>query len=84
VEYEERCRAYTDLPQLHGTFYKKEVLRAVLKNGEVNTRELSIIMARQLNPNFSLFKFNNACGVINDYITTGGENCFNGSLPEIH
>jgi hypothetical protein len=55
------------------TVYKIAVLDELLKNGEVNTQELS----RELKEKYGFINiddFDNACGVIEDYNETGGKN----------
>lgn len=63
---------------LADTNYKIAVLEKVLLEGEVNTFELS----RELNSQDGQFDsgaFNNACGVIEDYCSTGGKNTRGGT-----
>ena len=60
------------------TNYKIAVLEKLFLEGEVNTYELS----RELNSRDKQLNsdaFNNACGVIDDYCTTGGKNTQGGS-----
>lgn len=61
-----------DFVALADTHYKIAVLEKLLLEGSVNTYELS----RELNEADGMFDasaFDNACGVIEDYVETGGE-----------
>jgi hypothetical protein len=63
---------------LADTNYKIAVLEKVLLEGEASTHELS----RELNAKdgqFDAHAFNNACGVVEDYCSTGGKNTRGGT-----
>ena len=63
---------------LADTNYKIAVLEKVLLEGEVSMHELS----RELNAKdgqFDAHAFNNACGVVENYCSTGGKNARGGS-----
>ena len=81
-EYKGRIDQYIAPERQIGTIYKIEILKALLEHGEVNTYDLS----RKLHDRFGVLdveKFNNACGVIDDYIKTGGKNLSGGTgLPK--
>lgn len=63
--------------------YKIEVLSRLLEGGRVETWELSRELAKK-DGVFNDALFQNACGVIDDYCTTGGENCGGGTgLPPL-
>jgi len=69
--------------------YRRDILRLVLERGIVNIQALSKALA-ELEKENSIsdgpehWSFTNACGVIKDYITTGGEGVTGGTgLPEL-
>ena len=65
------------------TVYKIAVVEELLEHGEVNTYELSRKLAEQAGGVFDVGAFNNACAVIQDYITTGGKDVIGGTgLPK--
>lgn len=56
-------------------WHKIAVLSHLLKEGRVNTHDLSRQLEREDEEGiYSPEHFDNACGVIEDYVTTGGEN----------
>ncbi|MEK7503001.1 MAG: hypothetical protein AAB556_00990 [Patescibacteria group bacterium] len=61
---------------------KTTVLERLLRDGQVKTYDLSLEMAEMYGSGFDVNKFNNACGVIDDYCKTGGQNVSGGTgLP---
>ncbi len=88
-EYRERLN---DNPNMHpelqllagsDTMYKITVLQTLLDKGRVSTFDLSREMAKKLGDHFNPQLFNEACGVMSDYCTTGGKNTTGGTgLPQ--
>lgn len=66
--------AYSTTQQL----YSAEVLSELLERGELDTREFSLELALYYRE-FSPYNYSVACGVIQDYCTTGGKNTFGGT-----
>jgi len=68
-----------------GTICKKTILERLLKDGKISTWEIAEEMIKKYGSDFNAGKFNNACAVILDYCTTGGENTVRGTgLPHIY
>ncbi len=83
VEYEGRLSQFR-APELQmDTICKMTVLGRLLRDGQVNTWELSREMATTYGSGFDPWAFTNACGVIEDYCKTGGQNVSGGSLPTV-
>ena len=59
--------------------YKVTVLKRLLQDGQVNTYELSLEMAKVHGSSFDVDVFDNACSVIEDYCKTGGANAHGGT-----
>lgn len=74
AEYKERMHPY-HAPELQmGAICKITVLERLLTDGQVDTWGLSREMAQTYGSGFDVRAFQNACGVIDDYATTGGKN----------
>lgn len=84
-EYKRRlCPSLASKSQM-ATICKIAVLERLLNCPEVNTWELSIEMADTYGSDFSVYHFNKACAVIDDYGKTGGQNvCGGTSLPSFN
>ena len=81
AEYKVRVDSFR-APELQmDTICKKTVLERLLRDGQVNTWELSREMLKTYGSGFDPWAFNNACGVVEDYCKTGGQNVFGGRLP---
>lgn len=79
AEYESRIDGFR-APELQmGAVCKKAVLERLLRDGTVNTHELSRELVQQYGSGFDPRAFNNACGVIEDYCQTGGKNVSGGT-----
>ncbi|MCX6746255.1 MAG: hypothetical protein NTX00_04565, partial [Candidatus Parcubacteria bacterium] len=65
-----------------GTIYKIAILYELLKVGKVATYELSRKLFT-LHGGINSEKFENSCGVIQDYCRTGGQHVRKGCLPKI-
>ena len=75
---------YSRAPELQmDTICKMTVLGWLLRDGQVDTWELSRQMATTSGSGFDPWAFTNACGVIEDYCKTGGQNVSGGSLPTV-
>lgn len=81
-EYQGRLEGFR-APELQmDTLCKIAVLSRLLETGEVNTFELSIELYEKYGSSFQPADFDNACGVIENYVTTGGANVIGGTgLP---
>ena len=78
-EYKGRVKPFR-APELQmDTIYKMTVLERLLRDGQVNTWELSREIAKTYGSDFDGHAFNNACGVIEDYCETGGQNTNGGT-----
>lgn len=65
------------------TIYKIAITQKLVDDGEVNTHDLSRSLVAQYQT-FNSELFNEACAVIQDYITTGGRNVIGGTgLPKV-
>lgn len=81
-EYRGRLHLYRDPELQMSTICKIAVLERLLMDREVNTWELSMEMSNIYGTGFSVNDFNKACGVIDDYCKTGGQNVSGGTgLP---
>jgi len=81
-EYRQRADPFKAPEMQIGTLYKIAILEELLKTGKVVTHELSKKLAEKhgsLDPE----KFENSCGVIQDYCRTGGQHVRKGCLPKI-
>lgn len=74
-------RAFSDLSGFLHSLYMRDVLRLVLKHGEVNTWAYSRAVSEKLNASLTPEIFDSACLVVEDYVTTGGQNVSVGPLP---
>ncbi len=74
VEYRSRMQSHQAPEMQMDAICKATVLRRLLRDGRVNTWELSLEMAETYGSGFSVNVFNNACSVIEDYCKTGGKN----------
>lgn len=84
-EYTERLNnknRYKAPEHYTGTEYRKRILEEVLRDGVVVTWDLSRKMDAEGTKLYA-DKFENACGVIQDYIETGGANNKGGKLPVV-
>lgn len=77
-EYESRLDKFK-APELQlDTIYKIAVAKSLVETGEVDTHNLSM----ELNNRYGFLDerlFDNACGVISDYISSGGKNLRGGT-----
>lgn len=79
VEYKGRIHPYC-APELQmDTICKVAVLEQLLRDGQVNTWELSSEMAKTYGSGFDANAFENACRVIEDYLKTSGQNLHGGT-----
>ena len=78
-EYRGRMDPYRAPEMQMGTICKIAVLEQLLRDGEVNTFELSLEMSKKYGSGFDHNAFNNACGVVEDYCKTGGQNVSRGT-----
>lgn len=80
-EYETRLKTFKELhrykapedPVFAGTHYKMALVKALLRDGKVNTWTLQ----RQMEQEFGSIitaRYQNACAVVADYCNTGGKN----------
>lgn len=81
-EYLQRLDQF-DHPELRArrqwdAFCKEYGLRILLTKGQLDTHALSLDLAQKFPKAFDVDGFNNAMGVIDDYVTTGGENILRG------
>lgn len=84
-EYEKRISPHRHPGLQMHAICKKIILERLLKEGEINTWNLSLEMAKTYGSDFNLDDFNDACGVIDDYCQTGGANVKGGTgLPKIN
>ena len=72
-EYGTRILTYQPPRLQMDTVCKMIILERLLCEGWVDTRELSMEMARIFGSGFDPRAFTNACGVIKDYCKTGGQ-----------
>ncbi len=81
-EYEKRWEAKVanegpyDHPEAKftsSTYYKKELAAKLLAQGKVDTHEFSRELFTRHNECFDPDNYNTACGVLHDYMLTGGE-----------
>ncbi len=64
------------------TILKIRVLERLLKDKRVKTHKLSLELSREFGSDFDVERFDNACGVIENYCLTGGERAHGGTgLP---
>lgn len=78
AEYRSRLNEFGAPETQFDTIYKIAVVERLVETGEVDTQNLS----RELVAKYGTFdtaSFNNACGVIADYIKTGGKNVAGGT-----
>lgn len=82
-EYRGRLSPYTPPEKQLDTVYKIEVAEKLVNEGEVDVGLLS----KELNERYAYLDvdlFRNACGVIEDYVKTGGKNNTGGTgLPKL-
>lgn len=71
-EYQGRIDPYRHPALQMGAICKKTVLERLLKDGKINTWELSEEMSKTYGLDFDAESFDNACAVIKDYCKTGG------------
>ena len=84
-EYKGRLHLFVHPELQMNIICKIAVLERLIRDRNVNTWELSIEMASTYGAAFSAHDFNNACGVIDDYNKTGGQNVFGGTgLPSFN
>jgi hypothetical protein len=78
-EYRKRVEPFHAPEQMMDTICKVAVLEQLLRDSQVNTwdlsRELFVTYGRAFDPD----AFNNACGTIEDYCKTGGQNASGGT-----
>ena len=79
-QLEKKLEAYKGIldpwcpPELQmDTIYKITVLERLLRDGEVNAWELCLEMIDTYGSGLDVYKFNVACGVIDNYCKTGGK-----------
>ena len=78
-EYKDRLHPYR-APELQmSTICKIAVVKRLLKDGRVVTWDLSRELATTYGSGFDVNDFSNACGVIEDYCKTGGQNLRGGT-----
>lgn len=78
-EYKARFKPY-QAPELQmGTICKITVLERLLQDEEVDTWGLCLEMRETYGSGFDPDKFGVACGVIDDYCKTGGQNAIGGT-----
>jgi hypothetical protein len=83
-EYRGRMSPYQPPEMAMDTVFKAEVLATLLEKGRVDTHALSREVAERFGDGFNLDTFGNACAVIDNYCTAGGENIVGGTgLPQI-
>lgn len=83
-EYTQRYKNYLMAFDMDGavqTMYSRDILRILLRQGEINTWAYSNAIAEQYNMVITREYFNNAASVVHDYIRTGGSNVRGGGLP---
>ncbi len=82
-EYRERLRQHPfDHPgRQMDVICKKTVLERLFRFSQVDTWTLSCEMAKTYENSFDISAFNNACGVIEDYCKTGGQNVRKEGIP---
>jgi hypothetical protein len=68
--------------EMLGTIYRKRLIEELLKTGSVMTWELSRTLERE-DGGVDRHRFENSCGVIGDYIETGGATNQGGLLPQL-
>lgn len=87
-EYQGRLDPF-DHPELRArhnwdAFCKEWGLRILLEKGVLDTHTLSLELAREFPDAFDVDGFNNAMGVIDNYVTTGGKGIKRGKgLPPV-
>ncbi|MBI1975038.1 MAG: hypothetical protein HYS57_01605, partial [Parcubacteria group bacterium] len=81
TQYKGRVHPYRapELQMNMDTICKIAVLERLLCDGQVSTWDLSREMAKTYGSGFDVNAFNNACGVIEDYCKTGGQNLRGGT-----
>lgn len=79
VEYQGRMNPYRAPEMQMDTICKMVVLERLLRDGQVKTWDLSREMAETYGSGFDGNAFGNACGVIEDYCKTGGQNIHSGT-----
>ncbi len=84
-EYQKRLDPYKAPELQQSTYFKFTVLKQLLEQGQVDTYNLSLELGAKFgHRGFDKEAYNNACGVIKDYITTGGANTRRGTgLPTV-
>lgn len=84
-EYKQRIHPYR-APELQmGTVCKIAVLEKLLQDKVVDIWQLCLAMEKTYGSGFDPNKFGIACGVIDDYCSTGGENTTGGTgLPNVN
>jgi len=82
-EYESRFVSYL-APELQlDLIFKIRIIEELFENSTVNTWDFSREWEKAHPSLWDYKMFNNACGVIEDYIKTGGKNCRGGTgLPK--
>ena len=83
-EYQERMQPYR-APELQmENICKIAVLERLLRDGQVNTWDFSLELAKEHGSEFNPYDFSLACAVIDDYCKTGGANLSGGTgLPSV-
>lgn len=79
TEYKGRRHPYRHPELQMDTVCKITVLERLLRDGQVNTWDLSREMVKTYGSGLDINAFNNACGVIKDYCETGGQNLRGGT-----
>lgn len=83
-EYKGRFDPYRTPELQMGTICKATILERLLRDTMVNTWELCLEMMGTYGSGFDSYKFDVACGVINDYCKTGGKHAVGGTgLPDL-
>lgn len=78
TEYKGRMHPYCAPEMQMNTICKINVMERLLRDGQVNTWELSREMVETYG-NIDVNEFNNACDIIDDYCKTGGANIHGGT-----
>lgn len=78
AEYSQRLDQYMAPETQLDTIYKIAIAQRLVETGEVNTHDLSLELKEKYG-NIDVAVFDNACGVLADYITTGGKHTTGGT-----
>lgn len=78
-EYRTRIEPHKAPEMQMDTICKIAVLERLLRDSQVNTWDLSREMVEIYGPGLDAHTFNVACGVVADYIKTGGANLHGGT-----